>query len=393
MLSLRNLPWKQYRIFLLLFLALYGYVFVPIPDSDSTRYIENFRIYSSYSLSDIETVLTNTYTDNTLNPDIYAPVLLFLVTRFTDNYRIFFLIVSLVYFSVAFKLWETIWDFAGGQRFKLYSVFFLGTFFLLGFSAGINGVRWPLGFMVFSLGSLKFILTSKMKYFILAGLSLFIHYALIYPLLFLLLFLILQLARNLNIIMIGLITVLFLTSILSQFISSNAGLFGPAIQGRLMGFTGEGFLESRTSIQFVWNWYILVNLYATQYFLFFALFMIFLRRSALKFDDLAVRLLMFVILVLIQSILSGNILDPLTNSRYYLIMFLFGLITLLYLGKINPSSVLLRNLSYIYIPVMVLRALIIIRTDLYTVSPLLIFGNIFSIFSPKSEINIYDFII
>lgn len=390
--SIRNHAYPQFKIFILLFLILYGYTFIPIAGSDYTRYIEHFHNYSSYTFNDIKAIIAKTYTDESTNPDIYATFLLFLTTRVTNDYRVFFLIASLIYFSIALKLWETIWKLSEGSGFRFYTVFFIGTLFVVNFSTGINGIRWPLGFMVFSLGALKFILTNKKRYLITGFISVLIHFAFLFPSLFLLIFSILRLTKKTNVVMIILIGILFTASILSQLISSNAGIFGSGIQNRLTGFTGEGYLEGRSEHITQWNWYVQINLFATIYFLIFALILTHLRRSRLLFDDISAKLLIFVILLLTQSILSGNILDPMTNFRYYSIMSLFGLVTLNYLGKINQLSLLLRRLSYIYIPILILRALIILRIDLYTISPSLIFGNIFSIFFVKSDVSIFDFI-
>jgi len=389
--SLRNIKLKQYRVFLLLFLSLYGYLFIPMTGADANSFIGSLKIFSSYSLNDLKTIISKTYTTDSYT-DFYEPLLLFITTRFTSNYRIFFFIVNFIYFSVAFKLWETIWGLSKGNGFNYHSIFFWGTFFILGFSAGLNGVRWPLGFMVFSLGSLKYLLKNKIGYLLLAGLSVFIHYALLYPMIFLLLFTILKFSRKHNVTMLILIVVVIASSVISQFISSNVGLLGSSIQNELIGLSSEGYMNTRTTHISNWPWFLRINMFAARYFLISSLAFIYIRRSTLVFNDKANKLFLFVTLILIQCILSGNIIDPMTNNRYYLIFILFGLILLNHLGMINPTSKVLRMLSYIYIPILMLRALLLFRTDLYGINPILIFGNVLSILFPKSDINIMNFI-
>ena len=388
--SLKSYASGQYRVFILCFLILYGYTFIPIPNSDATRYIDYFNKFSAYNISDFKYIILNTYSAESANPDIYAPLLLFITTRFSDDYRIFFTFQSFIYFAIALSLWKTIWELTVRNKSGYRMLFFIGTVFVLNISAGLNGVRFPLGFMVFSLGALKYLLTNNKRFLLLAMLSVFVHFSLVYPFLFLIMFSVLQRSRNHDIVMVILIIVLSASSVMSLFISSNMSLLGPGFQNKLGAFTSEGFMESRgTHIQ-NWNWYIQFNLYSPTYLIIGAIILSWMGRFKLKNDPISKKLILFSILLLIQCILSGNILDPITNDRYFQLMNLFGLITLSYLAYLNQTSVMLKTISYIYAPILLLRVLIFIRTDLDTVSPVLIFGNIFLNFIYKVNISIYE---
>jgi len=388
--AVRNYSLPHYKVLVLGFLMLYGFTFIPIPDADGTRYIEEFNTYSSYSFDDFSEILTNKYTSSEDDPDIYSTILLYLSTRISRNYHIFFLLAALIYFAVALKLWETLWSSGGVKSQNWHTVFFIGTLFILNISAGVNGIRYPLGLMVFSLAALKFIMKPRVKYLLLGCLSVLVHFSLLFPLIFLLLFSVLQRIKTTKIVMLSLLFALLTASVISQFVSSNTSIFGAAYQVKLEGFTGEDYLASRTSHISGWNWYVQINLFATTYFLIIALILIQFKRFRLSIDETSNRLLMFSIVILIQCIISGNILDPITNSRYYLIMNLFGLATLFYIGARNQPGNLIKTLAYAYMPILLLRVLIILRNDLHTVSPPLVFGNILSILFVETDTSVYD---
>jgi len=393
LISLRYYSSQQYRIFLILFFLLYGYSFVTIPGSDHSGYIETYKEYTTYKYSDFKEIILDTYSANSIQPDFYAPVLLFLTSRVTEDYRFLSLVQAFIYFSVCLALWNSIWKLNHGDYRKLYFIFFVGTIFILNFYAGINGIRWALAFMVYSLGSLKYILSNKLRFLGLAILSVFIHFSLIPAILFLLVFTIIKSFKNINLLFGILILTVIASSLLSLVLTSGASYFGSGIENKLIGYGSENYVAYRESLADANNWYVNFNLKSTYIFVIASMMLLWVRKSKLKFDNISTNLFVFTILLLIQSTITSSILDPITSRRYFLLMALFGLITLYYIGYNNQQSTLIRVLCIFYVPLLILHILVTFRGGLYTVSPFLVFGNVFFILFMKSDINIQDLLL
>lgn len=389
--SIRHFGNKKYRVFIIVFGALYGLTFIPLKQSDGADYANTYINMKEYSFDKYINDITGIYSDETDFPDVYAFTLFFISKKISDEPKVFFLLTAMLYFWVFVALMGTIWTMAPSGMGKFYLWFFLGCVFVLNFSIGVNGVRFGMAFMVFGYGALNLLLKNKIKFLFIAMLSLLIHFSLIYLSLFLLAFYLAGYPSRKTFLYTFLVLAL-VSSIFSSFIIENVGLFGTTIENKFNEYTNVEFMEKRELHTLAWRWYVNFDKYSTFYVVNIALLLIRFFAKNIRNTKISNRLFSFAIIIFGASIISGGLVDSISN-RYILVSNLFALIYLLYISYLNPGSLFLRRISRIYRPIFILHALVVLRADLYTISPWLIFGNPIVMLVMKSDVSIQDFII
>jgi hypothetical protein len=260
------------------------------------------------------------------------------------------------------------------------------------FSVGINNIRFPMAFMVFAYGALKLVLTKEKKYILFALLSIFIHFSLLYSFLFLLIYFYIGYPKkNFTLIFILIVSGIF-SLFIADLLQANIGILGQAIGNKYEAYTDEYYIDLREDHLKSVNWYIQLNRFSTYYFVLITMLLSKLKIFKLKFDTTADNLFGFAIIMLIHNLFSGVLVDTISN-RYYLLFNLFALVYLFYLGTINTKNKFIIFLSRIYFFILLLQVLIIFRSDLYTVSPILLFGNFLFVFITESTISIQDLLL
>jgi hypothetical protein len=391
--AVRNFHYKPWRKYIVMFGVLYGLTFIPIKYSDGSRYAERFEQMSTYTISQYIHDITHFRTAGSIYPDIYAFSLFFWVGLFTRNPQIFHLVTALIYFSVYISLLGSVYDFVKSKNPKPIIWFFLGLVFILSFSAGINGVRWPLALVVFLYGTFKLIIFEKKKYLLIAGLSVFIHFAMIYGVLFLVFYQLTFKKFQMKYIYLFIIISLAVSPFLSDFFVGNLGVFGDSIESQASGYiTNEEYKDMRElHTRVKWDWYVRLNANSTYYFGLFSIILISLKRQNLTFDWTSKKMEYIAFLTLGSSIMSGSLVDSISN-RYLLIFNGVVMIYLFYLSSINPNRLVFKRLSYILMPLMILRGLVLLRGDLSTVSPVLLAGNPIVMLVYQAEQSIQSFL-
>lgn len=387
--AIRNLNIKRYRKFILLFAILYGLSYIPIPHSDGSRYAEKFNAIKDYSLNNYWSDITHIYDTDSKYQDVYAHTLFFVSSKITNNVHVFHMISAAVYFFVFLKLMYSLYDLFPGMRRRYFFLFFLGCVFIFNFSAGVNGVRFPLAFMVFSYGSLNLILKNDKKFLLIAMLSPLIHFTFYYALFFLLLYTFVPIVKNKFVLISFIVLSVSINAIFGEFIQSNVGMLSESFETIVDGYTGDGYIERRNEHANNWNWYVQLRGFGNYYFAIFSLLLVSMLKRRLKFNIIADNLYAFAILMLVASIITGGMLDVISNRFANLASF-FTLSFLLYISVLNQKSKILKTLSVTYIPIFMLTALVILRGDLYTVSPLLLVGNPLLTLIVETPVSIMD---
>jgi hypothetical protein len=160
----------------------------------------------------------------------------------------------------------------------------------------------------------------------------------------------------------------------------------------MAGYSDDDYIDSRKDIVVQWNWYVAFNLYGSYYFSIIAVLLSKFKTFKLKFDTTSNRLFGFVIIMLIHSLFSAAVVDPISN-RYAILVNLFSLIYLMYLSAANSDSKFLKVMNYIYLPILVISVLVKLRVDLDTFNSVLFFGNAIMVFIIDSSISIQELLI
>lgn len=390
--------WKKFYLrshFLGIFLfsLFYSYTFIPIPSSDATRFEYRISNLGDYSWDLYVHDLKGMYEEESLYTDAYVYTVQFILSTLTDNIKIYRLFFGFVYFLTFLSLIKLLVSFKTKSITpKKFNWFLLGLIFLIPFSSGLNGVRWPLALMVFLYSSYSYMRTRKIKFIILALTSFFIHFISFYLLLFLVIFILTRRFYNPKIISLLILVSFFFSLAFTSSIKSNTGLLGKGIENRSTGYIeNENYKEERENHLKSLNWYIIFDRDSSNYFILFALLVTTNFGLGLQKSQLTSNLQYFALLMFLASFFSGQLLDTISN-RFYLSANAGGLLYLYHLYHENSSKKIMQTLKRIYIPIIVLHILIILRADLYTVSPNLLMGNIFTEMYHSYETSIQDMI-
>ena len=369
--AVRNFKYHSYRKFIVLFGGLYGLLFIAIPNSEATRYKTYYSQLGNYGFKEYWYDISNIASPDSMFPDVYVYTMFFIGKIFSDNPQFFHLITALVYFFVFVKLIGYIFDFDHNILKKKYGLFFIGIIFMFGFSGGINGVRWPLGLIVFLLGATKLLIENRIRYLLLAGLSVLIHFSFYPAFLALAAFYFVPFIRKPSLLVGFALFALVAGTVFSGFIVQNADSFGDVAQSKLTDYTGEGYVEKRADNVSSWNSYVSIYRFGNYFFSIVALAILWLNRKRMVTSEISNRLFSFALLFTAISFIANSIVDLSTN-RYITIVSFITFSYLIYLGVLNQSSRTLRTLMICYSPLILLNVFMTIRVELETISIALI---------------------
>ncbi len=390
--SMRFYNFKEYRVFVLLFLSLLGFTYIPVPNSDGDRNKTEFVSNVTYSFieysNDVKAVIKGT-SDN--NKDFYLITVKYISLIISTNYKIFFLIIGILYFSVLLKVLSTLWDNVLIKN-NENIVYFIGICFILNIIAGMNGIRFPMAFWVFGYGAVNLLLKNEFKYLLIAGLSVLIHFSLGFSMVFLIIYYASRYTNNRNVLLFSLAMVAIIAAVVPSTVSSYLTVFGGGQEDSINAYSNEDYIEGRINHIEEWNWYVRINFYSYQYFFLSLLVLTKLKYFKINFDTISNRLFGFSVFMAMQFLLTATFLDPISN-RYMIIFYLFGLVYMFYLASINQGNRFLKIVRTIFIPILILNILIKIRSDLYSLSPVLAFGNAISVFLYDSSVSVQDYIL
>lgn len=372
--SLKNYRQRALRIFVYAFALFYGYTYIPIPNSDGASYMDDFLNTESYNFKTYTNEIAQIAVEKPGVVEVYAQTLKFVAFNVSKNVHVYFMLAAAVYFFVFFKLLDSLWLIVKEKASRNYLSFFLGVMFVYNLSAGVNGIRFPLAFMVFCYGAINLVTRKKIKYLLIACSSVFIHFAITFSVAFLLVSYFVKFKSNRYLLYILLISAYISSYLFTAFLEQNLNFLGDSAQSKYTGYTGEGYVETREELVENWNWYIRFNLYSTYYFCLISLLALRLPLFKIRFDKTANRLFFFAMIMLLHSILSGSVLEIVSN-RYNNVFMLSTLAYIFYTSAINYRSRVFKFMNYVYIPILILNILIKFRGDLYTVSPMLLYGN------------------
>lgn len=365
--AIKNFKQKNLRKFIILFGGLYGLFFIVLPGSDATRFQTYYINHGDYSFKQYLSDIANIGSSENQFPDVYAYTMFFLGNLVSNNPQFFHMLTALVYFFVFVKLVGSIYDKDSSILRSYYSLFFLGIIFILNFSSGINGVRWPLGFIVFIYGAINLLTQKKIKFLFIAALSLLIHFSFYPAVLALTAFFYIPFLKNTNVlILFGLLT-LTIGSLFSDLIFTNVDELGVVAEDKLLAYTGDAYLEKRVENVESWNSYVFVSKFGSYFFACGVLLIMWIKQKHMNTNETTERLFTFAVLMASFSFIANSIVDLSTN-RYTLIVTVITFTYLIYLGILNKNAKTLRILMYAYAPIIILRAFLIIRVDLETLS-------------------------
>lgn len=374
--AVKNFKNPNLRLIIILFGTLFGLTYIPIENSDSSRYAITIQNLINYDFAQYIHDIQNITSATTKFPDVYAYSLFYISTSVTNNPQFFFMLAGLVYFWVLIKLIVCFYDEKSTLFKDIHSWFFLGIVFTLNFSAGINGIRWPLAVIVFLYGAYNLINHQKLKFLFIATTAILIHFSLVPAVGALTAFYFFPALRKPKILVPIAFITFFAGTFFSGLIFSNADLFGDVFNEKLEGYTAEGYVERRSNSESGWNFYLPIARFGNYFFGIAALLYLGLQQKKMVTSKKTNDLFSFALVMASFSFIANAIVDLSTN-RYTIIVAFLVFSYLLEMNKLNPKYKGLKILAAIYVPIILLRMFLILKTDWQSVSISLITHPIF----------------
>jgi len=245
-------PWSKNAFWL--FCIFFGFTFIISKEggADSDRYAREFVEYahSGMKLSDLWGLFYVVGSDYT---DVVVPLIMFLLSRVTDNPAILFVIFGLVLgYFYSRNAWYVL-ERVNGKLRGLLLLFFI-TFLLINPIWNINGFRFSLASMIFLFGTLPYLLEGKKKYLIWSGASVLAHFTFLLPVAILGLYVLLK--NRTNIYLIFFLVTAFFREIEMEWFQSTLSFLPPVIFAEIANYMSEGYAQYRREVEETLPWFL-----------------------------------------------------------------------------------------------------------------------------------------
>ncbi len=402
--ALKNVFFKHNQKIILAFSFLYGYS-VFLSSGDILRYEQSFYdvilfdwdyyvylIQNRHNMTEMDT-----YSNSAIifQPDYFALSLQFFVSRFTENPRWFWALLSLIYTYLTLNFLNIFYQEVNWiKKFYLQKIFLIGLIMIVPFFVGVTGVRfWPALFL-FTSYAILFLNTKRLKYLIIASLSILIHFSFLLPVALLVLVFFMPKSKYFYklLVTVGLIYMLVgtISSSLGFISSVSSNMDETSVSNRSEAYSSEDFLAARNDKELQTNWYVRYNTNFVLYF--FILIGVLDVLGFLKFKEnnflynTYPLFLIFLILLMITKDL-GSI------SRFRYVFYLLLLGRYLILIGLQPNNKKLKLIAICFMPILFLHIIVSFRSGFYTVDPLLLVNNSVLSFFMHSDISLSEFLI
>jgi hypothetical protein len=401
--AFRNVFNKDNQKVILAFSFFYGFT-VFLSGGDIIRYEQSFAEVIYYDWNTYWYFLTNLFSDgnhiyssNVVNikPDIFALSLQFLVSRFTDNPRWFWAILSVIYTFLTLSFINEIKkEINLSQKSFALRVFLIGILLIVPFYVGVTGVRFWTALYFFLIFAMRFTRSKKIKYLILSSFSLLFHYTFFIPVLLLFISPFVPKKKIFyNVLLIVGIVFAFSSSVSNSFNAINS-FISPLEDSRIVSnatvYTDVDLLNNRVESLNKNNWYVSLSSNGMLYFLLILgimdLFGVFKFKETLFLKKSYPLLFLFLILTLV-TLNMGSL------SRFKYVYFLLLLSRFVILAGLQPENKKMKAITKIFVPFLALYILVTFRAGFYFVDPLLLINNSLTMFFLNSDISLSEFIV
>ncbi|MDF1576040.1 MAG: EpsG family protein [Bacteroidales bacterium] len=362
--AIANYRLKESRIVVYMFLVYYGLTFViGNLNMDSAAYVTQLERASESTLRVFLYQLRGLYAENVV--DIYSSFMVFLVSRFTSDYRILFAIFASVFGYFHLKSINLLHGFHRENP-NWNTLIFLVFFIIILPITAVNGVRMWTAAWIFFYAAIHVVLYRDKRYLLLALLSILIHWSFLTANVVLLIYFFLG-NRDLIYGPLAIVSYL-LQDLLMPVFSRFSMYFGGAIENRYSGYTSEGYISGVALNQEQTAWFVFLSYDLAFYFLFATLFVIFWIRKKVQTDEKERNLFSFILLFL--SFVNFGRPIPSFGFRFQIIFFLFTTFYLVMLFA-KEGEKRLRLLSLLGLAPLLLYAAVNFRVGSETINALL----------------------
>lgn len=321
---------------------------------DAAGYALDLKANALLPFSDFFKIVGGLYSSDT-SVDFIEPLISFIVSRFTDDYRILFGVYAAIFgffYLKSIDLLHTNYLKNQGWNVGIHLVFFT---VILPITA-INGFRMWTAAWIFFYGAYHVILFRDPRFLLLTFASVFIHWSFMSANVILLIYFF---AGNRNYIYLPLALASFVVSnLMAPLFRSISLRLGGALQGRYESYSSEEYITQRQEINEQATWFLQLGNNLVFYYLVFAIFIIQVQNGKLMNEKGSKNLYSFLLLFLAFVNFGRDI--PSFGERFQIIFFLFAtLYVFTYFVKRPGNKINLLTLVGLF--PMILYSAIIIR--------------------------------
>jgi hypothetical protein len=396
---------KRYQGIILAFSFLYGYG-VYLYSGDILGYQEVYATVVEYSWSDFWFILTHKldpdvlliYSQNavTAKPDIFALITTFFCSRLSENPRLFWGVVSLVFTWTMLLFFNEV-----KKHFKVVNgswVHYLLIIFLIMLVpkfVGITGVRfWPALFLfmyfLFRYVNTGFRFTSVLG----ASFSILFHYSFFVPVLVLLIFHFVPFksfaSKALVLFSIGFFLISSTTSIFSYLTLAVESTEDTTIGQSMESYADQDIFAQRQQKSSSTNWYVRLKAYAHVYILLLAFLIEFFGLAKSNETEFTKKMMPILTIFFCVTLITFN-LGSLGRFKYVFLLLTLARYVIIY--PINQTATFFKFFMIAMTPVILIYIIVTLRSEFYFIEPQLLINNSIAIFFVRAQESLSEFIV
>ena len=352
-----------------LFVAFYGYTMViESTEVDAGRYRDQFIEMATTGTT--TNIVTDLYARDSDHVDLLNPLLVKVVSLFTDNYKILFLAYGLIF---GFFLSRNFWLLLDRTEnaVTIIGLLLLIVFFVINPIWNINGFRFYAGSQIFVYGALIYFLKGKKSGVYIALSAILVHFSFMIPMA--IFFLYRVLGNRLTLYFYIFIASLFITELNMESVRNNLLVISPVVfEQKIEGYTNEEYKERIEASYEGANWYVLLKTKALKYSIYIFLIVLYWRyRNFFKNKKLLYDLFSYVLLF--YGI--ANIISSIPSAGRFITVASGLAIALLYLSLQLKNDTTTNIIIKATMPALLLYVIVVIRIGFDTMGVTTILGN------------------
>ena len=357
----KNLVW--------LFVAFYAYSMVISDEGmDASRYRDQF-IEISASAGTTNSIVADIYADDSQTVDYLKPLLDQIVSSFTTNYKILFLIYGLIFgFFFSRNLWLLL-DRAEHKITKI-SILLLIVFVIINPIWNINGFRFWTAAQIFVYGNLLYFLEGNRKGILITLTAFLVHFSFLLPSAILLLYMIM--GNRLTLYFYFFLASLFITELNLEAVRNNLFFLPTVYMNRAENYVSEEYKEKLTENLKNANWYAQVRVSALKYSIYVFLIYLFWKGRIIMIREKRLYNL-FSYVLLFYAIANVISYIPSVGRFISVVSGLSVSLAFLYMQYFNDNK--FRWIIKASIPALLLFLIVTIRIGFDTIGLTTVFGN------------------
>lgn len=379
--ALRDFGNKVNRLVILSFFSLYGLLLFVNPTMDAQRRVDSFRVMCLRPIENFNEIFNSLYVEST---DFVEPVIMYLVSKFTDFYGVLFMVYAVIFGVLMLKFIKMFYEHYKTKN-NTNALIFLVLLFFVNPIININGFRMWTAAWIFSLAVASYLHKPSWKFILFAASAVFVHFSFI-PLV--IVFLLYLFFGNRTLIY-GILAIIsfFIAELNFEQFRKFGALFGSASENKINDYTNEDYINKVNIIQEQSSIILKLHSKSILYFCIFLLFYIFIKTKGVFQYKITNNFYSITLLILTFANIAS--LMP-SGSRFYTVFYIFCFATFLLYYTYEYESSKKDIVNRIGMPVFVFFIIFSIRVIMDSTSFYLLMPSFFMPLAFYDNISIFS---